>query len=822
MESIENVLQDIRYSLRGLRRAPAFTAIAALSLALGIGANGAIFSLADALLLRPLPVPKPSAVVTVSTDPPDVSAGAGAVSYPDYRDLRGKTSSFAGLAAFQTSIFSVTNSSQETPQLRLGVMVSDNFFQAMGIQTALGQPLLAEEGQVPGRDAVAVLTYDFWRSEFSGDPAAIGRTIRINNIEFTIVGVTSKSFTGLDQYIRPQLYLPAMMWQRLNDNPANPLEDRTRYAFEVKGRLKPGTSLATAQAELATLWKNLDPLHSNYDRSRRVAVRTELQARVRQSPTDAYLIVMLMALVAVVLLIACANVANLILGRARTRTREVAIKLALGVSRARIIRQLLIESMLLALLAVVAGLGFAYSGVRFLQTIPIPTDIPIVIDPRLDYRVLLFSVLSGIVCAILFGLTPAIQSSRTDLVPALKDGGAGRTARQRIWGRSALVAGQVALSLVLLVATGMLVDAFGKILAQNPGFRIDHVLIAEFDTSMVRYNSAQTREFYKKLVDRVQALPSVRNVTLGSTIPLDVVQDIQDVAPEGYNFPPGQLSTRVFASIVDENYFNVMGIPIIRGRAFIAGDKQGSPFVAVVNEQFAKTYWPNEDPIGKRLRAGARKDQWVQVVGLTPTGKYTFIGEPPMPFLYLPFAQNERMRMVLFTNALGNPGALSAPLREVVHSLDSNQPIFNLRSFADYYSQRAIAVPQMVMEIVAALGAVGLALALIGLYGLITYSVARRTREIGVRMAIGAHRSDVVMMVLRQGLILSFVGIGVGSLVSVAVARMLTAALVGLGAPSPAIYIVVPAALFIVTMGSCYLPARRASHLDPVITLRYE
>lgn len=822
MELLQNVLKDVRYGLRGLRRSPAFTAIAVLSLALGIGANGAIFSFADALLLRPLPVPEPDTVVTVSADVPDLSAGLGALSYSDYRDLREKTSSFTGLAAFQTSIFSIAKSSHETPQLRLGVMVSDSFFHVMGIPMALGQPLLAETGQVPGGDAIVVLTYEFWQGEFSGDPAAIGRTIRINNIEFTMVGVTAKSFTSLDQYVRPQLYLPAMMWQRLIDSPSNPLEDRNRNAFEVKGRLKPGISAPMAQAELATIWKGLEPLHSEGGRSRRIAVRTELQERVRQSPTDAYLIIMLMVLVAVVLLIACANVANLVLGRARTRTREVATKLALGVSRARIVRQHLTESMLLSVLAVAAGFGFAYGGIRFLRTISIPTDIPIVIDPRLDYRVLLFSVLSGLASAIIFGLAPALQCSRTDLVPALKEGGTGQTGRVRIFGRSALVIGQVALSLVLLVATGMLVDAFRKALALNPGFRVDHVLLAEFDTSMVRYSSAQTREFYKNLVDRARTLPGVRNVTLGSVIPLDVVQDTQGVAPEDYHFHSGQQSTRVFSSAVDENYFSVMGIPIIHGRAFTAGDKRDTPLVAVVNNQFARTYWPNQDPIGKRLRLDTKKDQWIQIVGLTPTGRYTFIGESPTPFLYLPFAQNERTRMVLFTDTLGSPVSVASPLREVVRSLDSNQPIFNLRTFTDYYSQRAISVPQMIMEIVATLGAVGLTLALIGLYGLVTYSVARRTREIGVRMAVGASRVAVVKMVLRQGLVLSLVGICVGSLVSVIVARILTASLVGLGAPSSVIYFAVPVALFLVTMVSCYLPARRASHLDPVTTLRYE
>src|SRR5262249_22899171 len=359
-------------------------------------------------------------------------------------------------------------------------------------------------------------------------------------------------------------------------------------------------------------------------------------------------------------------------------------------------------------------------------------------------------------------------------------------------------------------------------LVLNPGFRTDHILTTEFDTSLVRYSPAQTHDFYRNLVDRARQVPGVRAVTLGAVIPLAPSQGGETVVPEGFQFPKGQVNASLLSSNVDENYFDVMQTPIIRGRAFTANDKDGAPLVAIVNEQFAKTYWPNQEPIGRRLRIASKKDQWLQVVGVTKTGKYTYLGEPPLPFLYLPVAQNPRSRMVLFTETFGDPASAAAPIRELVRTLDVSQPIFNVRTLADFYHQRAIVIQRMIMEIVGTMGSVGLALALIGLYGLVAYSVARRTREIGVRMALGASRGDVLRMVLRQGLVLSIAGIGVGGLISVAVGRLLTAGVVGLGTPHPATFVAVPPILFAVTFASCYMPAYRASKVDPMAALRYE
>ncbi len=813
-------LQEIRHTYRMLARNPGFTAIAALSLALGIGANSAIFSLADALLLRPLPIRDPGAVVTVMTNTPDNQLSL--VSYANYRDLRDNSRSFDGVVAFQLSTWGVATSAKDIAQMRMGVIVSDNFFQVLGIEPTLGRGFRREESQVPGRDAVVVLGHDFWKNQFAGDRTVIGRPIRLNGIDFTVVGVAPERFTGVDQYIRPAMFVPVMMKQRLDASKDNPLEKRSDHGFNVKARLKQGTSMGTAQAELTTIWKGLQQQYPDANRGRNVAVKTEIQARYQQDPYDAILVSFLMGLVGLVLIIACANVANLLLARGRSRSREIAIRLAVGASRVRLLRQLLLESLTLALIGGLFGVVFAYAGIRFLQRIQVPTDLPVVIDVQLDHRVLLFSFLAALVSALFFGLVPALQSIKTELVPALRAADQGITARRRTIGRNILVVGQVALSMALLVAAGVLMDAVRKTLALDPGFRTDHLLTMEFDTALVRYTDDQTREFYRNLRERASALPGVRSVTMTCYIQFSPNGYGKTVIPEGYQFPKGRDSVSLGAAVVDEHYFDTMKTAIIRGRGFTADDKSGARRVAVVNEEFAKTYWPRQDPIGKRFRLNDSKGPWVEVVGLTRTNKYFFIAEPPMQYLYLPFAQDQTSRMSLIVETYGDPAAIAPPLREVVRAIDSGLPIYNVRTFSSFYEQRAISVPMTIMQMVATMGLLGLTLALVGLYGLIAYSVSRRTQEIGIRMAVGANKAEVLKMVLRQGLALVLAGILVGGVISFGVARLLAIGLVGLGAPNPITYVVVPIALLLITMAACFIPARRASLIDPIRALRYE
>ena len=814
------MLKDIRQAIRLLAKNPGFTAVAALSLAIGIGANSAIFSFADALLLRPLPVLDPGGVVTISTNTPDNQFGG--TSFPDYRDLREKSQSFAGMVGYEFYTFGFATSPGVQPQMRLGFLVSDNFFDVLGVRPALGRSFLPDEAKVSGRDPIAVLSYDLWANQFSRDRSVIGRNIRLNGIDFTVVGVAPEVFTGMDPFIRPALYVPLTMSQRLSASAKDPLENRANASLRLKGRLKPGVSREQAQAELVTIARNLEKAYPETNRNHSAAVRTELQDRMQQDPYDSALALMLMALVGLVLLIACANVANLLLSRARARSREIAIRLAIGIGRARLVRQLLTESLVLALFGGTLGLGLAYLGIRFLKGLPIPTDLPVVIGVQLDQRVLLASLLAAVASALIFGIAPAWQALKTDLIAGLRSAGLASSAKHRTIGRNALVIAQVAFSMVLLVASGMILDGFRKALVMNPGYRTDHLMMMEFDTRLVRYSEDQSKMFYRNVVDRASALPGVRSVAIGQSIPMSPDQDNKTIIPEGYQLPKGQETVTTLGAVVDEHYFDTMKMSMLRGRAFTAADKADSKPVAIVNEAFAQKYWPNQNAVGKRLRLKDHNGPLAEVVGLTKTSRYLFISEPPLPYVYFPYVQSPSSRMCLFAETSGNPADLAGPLRQVVHSLDANMPIYNSRTMENLYQQRTVGVLLMILEMISTMGLLGLALALAGLYGLITYSVSRRTQEIGIRVALGAHRSDVVKMVLRQGFLLSIIGVAIGLAASFGVRNLLAIGLIGLGKSSPAIMVIVPLALILVTVAACYLPARRAAQIDPIRALRWE
>ncbi|HTS47264.1 MAG TPA: ABC transporter permease [Bryobacteraceae bacterium] len=814
------LVKEIRQAFRLLAKNPGFTAIAVLSLGLGIGANSAIFSFADALMLRPLPVPQPDKLLTVTTSTPDDPFGA--TSFPDYRDLRDKNQSFSSLAAFRLYTFGFAPSPGVQPGMRLGFLVSDNFFRTAQVQPALGRAFLPEEGKVPGRDPIAILSYDFWQTQFGSDPAIVGRTVRLNGIDFTVIGVAPQDFTGLSPVLRPALYAPLSMVQRLSAAPKDPLEDRTGRSLELKGRLKPGISREQAQAEMTAISQNLEKSYPETNRNRKAIVRTELQARVQQDPYDAFVAVMLAALSGLVLLIACANIANLLLARSRARSREIAIRLAIGAGRARLVRQLLIESLVLASLGALLGLGFAYIGIRFLRGIPIPTDLPVVLAFQLDHRVMLFSFFVAIASALAFGLAPAWQAGKTDLVSTLKSAGLTQSARSRTVGRNALVVAQVAFSLVLLVAASMILDGFRKSLVMNPGFRTDHVMLMDLDTSFARYSDEKSRELYRNVLERVRALPGVTSTALAQSIPFTFAQSNFALIPEGYQLPKGQETVTVFGDSVDESYFSTMQISILRGRGFTAADKADTRRVAVVNQTFAEKYWPQQDPLGKRFRLKNSTGPLVEVVGVARTTRYIFISEPPIPYVYLPYLQQPSSAMTVLAATAGNPADLATPMRGVVRSFDADLPIFNLRPLAVLYHQRSVSTLLIILQLVGSMGLIGLTLALIGLYGLIAYSVSRRTQEIGIRMALGAGRRDVLRMVLRQGLLLSGIGIAIGLVAAAGLRNLMALGLVGLGVTSPAVLVIVPLALIVVTMLACYFPARRASLIDPLRALRYE
>ncbi len=799
---------------------PAFTLVAVLSLAIGIGVNAAMFSLADALLLRPLSVSRPGEVVSVESKTP--SEPHGDLSYRDYLDFRDRSKSFAGLVAFTTSTFGFSARPDDLPQMKMGMLVSGNLFRVMGVEPELGRGFRPEEYQTQGRDAVVVLGHDFWEKQLGADRSIIGRKVRLNGIEFTVIGVAPERFTGMDQYFRPTMYLPLMMGPRLAANPENNmLEKRDDRGLTVKGRLAPGVSMAQAQAELAGIAKGLEQTYPATNRDQGVAVRTELQARIESSPPDAALVAMLMALAGLVLLVACANLASLLLSRARARSREIAIRLAVGAGRLRLIRQLLAESLAIALAGGVVSLFLASAGAAFLNRIQIPTDLPIVFSVQVDERVMWFSLAISLISAALFGLVPALQASRTNLVPVLKAGDADSSGKQRLWGRNALVVAQVALSLVLMVVAAMLFRGFRSELMGGPGFRTDHLLMMSFDPTLVRYSEAQTQQFYKQLSERARSTPGVQSAALTNVIPMAPMQHQETIVPEGYQLPKDRNSVSIYADTVDERFFDTMAVPIGRGRGFRESDTAAAPPVAVVNQVLAEHYWPNRDPIGKRFRLTDSHGPWVEIVGVAKTAKYLWIAEPPTEFLYLPLAQHPQTHMTLVAQSAGDAAGLVAPLRETVRGLDANQPVYDVRTMADFYRMRAVSVPTMIIETVGAMGLIGLLLAMVGLYGLMAYSVARRTREIGIRMAIGADRASVVRMVLRQGLTLALTGLAIGLVASFAAESAVNAVFSSTGR-DPLAYLLVAPALLAVIMLAAWIPAHRASLVDPMRALRYE
>jgi putative ABC transport system permease protein len=822
---LDELARDLRYGFLLLRRSPVFAGAAVLSLGLGIGANTAVFSFADALLLRPLGVPRPDEVLAVGSResfPPRLVS-----SYREYIDLRDRSNSFEGLLASTTVTAVFVPEPGALPRVRMGMAVSGNFFSVLGIEPALGRDFRPEEHEVPGRDAVVILGHDFWLQQFSGDRSVLGRTVRLGGFDWTIIGVAPAGFTGLDQYSRFEFYAPLMMWPRLlTDSRVDPLEARDFRTLTLKGRLAPGVSIGQAQTELSSIAKDWERTYPEPSRNRSLEVRTELSARIEQAPPVARLIVMLGLLAASVLFVACANVAGLLASRAPTRAREIALRMALGARRPRVIRQLITESALIASIGGVLALGVAYAGVRLFRQFRIPTELPIAASFELDSRALLVSLVVALVSVVLFGLAPAIRSARADLTTVMKATDASGFRRGRRWGRALLVGGQVAVAVVLLVVATFVYRGFQQRFESGPGFRTDHVLLMWFQPSLVQYGDEQAQRFFEQLAERARSVSGVRSAALSSSLPLDGRLSRSTIVPEGFQLPEGTEKVTVPSAVVGEGYFDTLELPILRGRGFHATDTADAPPVAVVNELFAQHYWSGRDPLGKRFRVDGVEGPWVTIVGVAKNSKYSFITEAPTEFVYFPYRQRPQPLMALLVESIGDPTALSTPLREMVRSIDANQPIYNIRTLEENYRLRAVVIYQVIIRLVAAMGVMGLALSLVGLYGLSAYAASRRTKEIGIRLAMGAGRSDVLRMVVQQGMALSVAGLGVGLLASVAASRALTSVFRG-GAggdhrTDPGAFLLVAATVLLVTLFAAYIPARRASRVDPGETLRHQ
>jgi len=814
------MLASLRYAIRVLRKDPGFTAVAIGSLALGIGATSAMFTFADAVLLRPLPVRDPDRVVAIGAKAA-TSAPVGndtALSYLDYADFRDRNRSFEGMVALSPATVGFSPGAGTLPRIKEGEYVSANFFRVLGVAPALGRDFRPDEDQAEGRDAVVILSHNFWAGQFGRSPSVLGSRIRLNGIDFSIVGVAPESFTGID--VAPSVYLPLAMAPRLGHGD---LHSRDMAWLSVRGRLKPGVGVEQARADIAGIAAGLEKLYPRPDHVRRIQVQTELQLRIEQSPPTLAMMVMLGVLAGAVLLVACANVAGLLLSRARARSREIAVRLAIGATRFALVRQMLLESLLVAVAGGVGGVLVADQGARWISSIPFPSDLAFSIGATVDGRALLFALLASVMSTLLFGLGPALRITRPDLVSALKSADAD-SGKRRLWGRNTIVAGQVALSLVLLVISAVLVEGFRYQLSQGAGFRPERLFLSSFDTGLARYPESQTRQFYDRLLERTRAAPGVRSAALTSSLPLWCWDQI-GVVPEGYRLPPGEPAPSAFNHYVSDGYFSTLGVRVLQGRGFLESDRENAPLVAVVNDRLANRYWPNGNALGKRFHLTGANGPLVEVVGVAKAAKVFFISEPPADVVYLPFRQHARAALILVTESDAPDAATLAPvLRQVVQRIDPDMPAFDIRTMHDFYTQRSVKLPNMMIEMVAGMGLMGLLLAVAGLYGLVAYSVSRRKREMGIRMAIGADRRQVVRMVLAQGLKLGAAGVAAGLVVSVAACRAMTSAtwFLTFDRVNPLVFAGIALLLLATATLAAWAPARHASQIDPMRALRDE
>ncbi|HMF92840.1 MAG TPA: ABC transporter permease [Vicinamibacterales bacterium] len=810
---------ELRYAIRLIRRNKGFSLAVLLSTALGVGATASIFSLIDALLLRPLPVPATGRVVRLTSL--TQSNPVGRFSYADIDDLRKRTQSFEGLATSKTAAFGFSRGRDEQPRMTIGIFVNGDFFTTLRVTPTLGRAFTATDDQVPGRDAVVILSHGIWQREFGGRADVVGRSVRLNGAEFTIVGVAPAWFTGVHPYFQPALYVPRMMIHEATGVATSALTDRAARSVDVFARLNAGVSIEQARDELKRLATVMEQEHPATDKGRSAMVFSQVGYRIAEAPDNFMLSWLFFAVAALVLSIACINVANLLLSTAPGRLRETAVRLALGASRGRLLRQFLIESAVLSTLGAVLGLGIAAACASFIRSLEIATELPVMLDTRVDARVVVFALAVGVLSGVLAGALPSFRRTRADLHTVLKSTEL-RFAPSRGWMRQTLVVAQVAVALVMMVLSGLFLESIRVARDSDPGFRVDHILTMGFDPRITQKDLEATHAFYRRLLERVVALPGVRAAAIGQHIPLGVASSSTDITIPGYDAGPTPQPLSIGSSIVGDRYFDVLGIPIVRGRAFTDRDTQTAPAVAIVNEVMAKKYWPRRDALGATITIPSTPPTTVEIVGIARTSKTRDVGETPQPFLYLPLEQSRQTAMTLFVQTEGDPAALSGPVRNQVRALDSNQPIYDVRTMASHFQQQALFGVRLVGEVITAVGLVGLALSVLGLYAVIAYSVSQRTREIGIRMAVGASERRVLGMVMRQGLTLSAIGIGAGLVITFALSTVLGDLLNGVNPRDPRVYSLGTLMLLAVTMLATYLPARRASQVDPQVALRSE
>jgi predicted permease len=816
---METLVQDVRFGTRRLVKSPGFTIIAIISLALGVGANTAIFSLVNTVLLRPLPVERPQEMVALAVRGKDDSMNS--FSYPNYLDFRDRNEVLSGIFVERFSAMNLTQ--EDRSQFVWGHLVSGNYFDVLGVHAIKGRTFLPEEDRTKLSHPVAVLSYSCWQKRFGGDPEIVGRKILLNQHPFEVIGIAPEGFRGINLIYTAEIWVPMNMLSWIEPG-NNWLDNRSSRNVFAIGRLKPGVSVRQAQESLGILNDQLIREYPDANEGQTIKLFPpgltipDLHGPVISSSW------VLMGAVGLVLLIACTNLAGLLLARGAGRRREIAIRLALGASRTRLIRQLMTESVLLSLAGGVLGLVLAAWMTFALAAFKPPVDFPLTIELAVDWRVMVFALMVSAITGILFGLMPALQATKPDLVGALKDSSS-QAGLRKSWLRSGLVVAQFAFSLIFLIGAGLCVRALQQIQTMNPGFDIRNRLTMSFDLALQGYDEARGKQFHREVIEKVQELPGVRSAALTTFVPLSLSYSSNGVQAEGKPAERGANVESAMTASVGIGYFETMGVSLLAGREFTEQDTENSMRVTVVNETFAKKFFPElgsaEEVVGKRVSFTWKGAPFMQIVGVIRDGKYFNIAEEPRSFMALPMLQDYSTGISLVVRTAGDPGPMTAVVQKQVQSLDSRLMILGAKTMSEHMGL-SLFPARVVATILGGFGLLALILAAIGIYGITSYSVAQRTREIGIRMALGADRGRISRLIVRHGMVLAGTGLAIGLVMALMVTKFMSSLLLGVSPTDPLTYFAIPVVLALVALAACLVPAGRATKVDPMIALRWE
>jgi macrolide transport system ATP-binding/permease protein len=820
---MNGLFQDFRYALRQLRKDPGITAVVVITLALGIGANTAVFSLINGFLIRPLPVPSPGQLVALAIEEKNSPLGALGFSYPEFAAFRqqaGDSCEVFGQALAGSPGLTVDGHTDRVSM----TAVTSNYFSGLGVTPALGRLILPSEGERPGEPAVIVLGYSFWLKRFGGDPGVIGKQVRVDGKPVEIIGVVPKEFHGsfspfeLDSYVPLSTIFPSGAGSNL-------WTDRNLRPILAMGRLKSGISLTQAQSLFDVISRRLASEYPASDRGFSVRVIPERLSRPIPYANKPFLIISALFLVlsAIVLLLACTNVVNILMARASSRMREMAIRTALGGSRWRLVRQLLTETMLLAILGGAGGVFLGLWANQLSAFIRVP-DMPLQLASRFDWPVFTYAFAAVLFTAMLAGLSPALNASRADVNAVLHQGGNNNSSSAgRPRTRGDLMVAQVAGSLALLIVAGLFVRSLQHAEHMDLGFDPRHVLNVTLDPQENNYNEAQTKEFYRELESKIKALPGIESASLASSVPITSFPSKQRVFVEGQHLPPDHLPSPILFDRVDADYFKTMDMPLLRGRGFSESDGEAAPLVAIVNQTMASQLWPREAPIGKRFSTKGESGPFGEVVGIVKDSKYQTVAEDSQPYFYVPIAQDFVSAQILQVRSSIAPRALISQIQQEIRALDPAMTIVDMRTMKESLEGgTGFFIFRLGASLAAMMGTLGLILAIVGVYGIVSYAAIQRTREIGIRMALGANTLQVLGLIIGQGMRLVLAGILAGLLAAWLLTRTMTHMLIGISASDPVVYIGVSVLLSFVALLACWLPARRAAKVDPMVALRYE